>query len=111
MYDQASIIKGEIIMANPSIDNFEVTDAAPFCFTEPSVLMVASDALVSSIGFKQVRDASTPARALVLLSLGKKTVRMGVMANMLAVWLLSCRLLSPSNVATLVSELVFGSVG
>lgn len=100
MYHQANIIRGEITMANPSIDNFEVTDTAWLCGTGPSALWVASDALVSSIGFKQVRDASTPARSLLLLSLGKKTVRMGVMANMLAVWSLSRRLLSPLNVAT-----------
>lgn len=87
-------------MANPSIDNFEVTDTASLCVTGPSDLLVASDALVSSIGFKQVRDASTPGRTLLLLSLGKKTVRMGVTANMLAVWSLSCQLLSPLNVAT-----------
>lgn len=87
-------------MANASIDNFEVTDTASLCVAGPSDLWVASDALVSSIGFKQVRDASTPARPLLLLSLGKKTVRMGVMANMLPVWSLSCRLLSLLNVAT-----------
>lgn len=68
----------------------------------------SSDALVSSIDFKQVGDASTAPRALVLISLGKKTVRMGVMANMLAVWSLSCRLLLPMNEVTLVRELVLG---
>lgn len=76
-------------MANPRIDNFEVTDTLPLWVTGPSDLRVASDALVSSIGFKQVRDASTPAARTLLLvmlpSLGKKTVRMGVMAKMLAV--------------------------
>lgn len=87
-------------MANASIDNFEVTDTASLCFGDPSDLWVASDALVSSIGFKQVRDASTPARSLLLLSLRKMTVRMGVMANMLAASSLSCRLLSLLNVAT-----------
>lgn len=88
-------------MANPSIDNFEDTDTPPLCVT--CDLWVASDALVSSIGFKQVRDASTPAaRTLLLLlpSLEKKTVRMGVMAKILAVRSLSCPLLSPLNVAT-----------
>lgn len=59
-------------MANPSIDNFEVTDTVSLCVTGTSDLWVTSDALVLSIGFKQVRDASTPARALLLLSFGKE---------------------------------------
>lgn len=61
-------------MVNLIIDNFENMDIPPLFVT--SDLWVAADALVSSIGFKQVRDASTPAaRTLLLLlpSLGKKT--------------------------------------
>lgn len=58
-----------------------------------------------------MRNASTAPRALLLLSLGNKTVSMGAMVNMLAVWSLSCRLLLPMNKMTLVRELVYESVG
>ena len=110
MYDQAKIVKYESAMAIPSIDNFEVIDTASLGFSGTPAFWVASDALVSSIGFHQVRDAPTSLRALVLFSLENKTVRIGVMANMPA-WSLSCRLLFPLNEATLVRGLVFGSVG